>query len=234
MGIIGRLIANKVDEDILMPVAGKLLEIPAGLIEKREKKLREQTFKEIEGKKVLIVKHKVYEFKDKLNVYNVHKTLRYRISGSFFSLKRLLHIYNSNDKELGTVKEKLFAFRSPFSVDHRPANFDFIVDGQKVARLKTRNTYKEKLVLSNGWYVNGNIESFKCKIYDKCGKEQASISNKAYFADSPKNEEYSGCRIEYDENADELLILMIVLSIYIYNAPSKFSSFMGAAHNKPL
>ena len=234
MGILGRFIAHKADEKIFIPATAKILEKPVELIDKKQKRMCEQTFEAKDGKNVLVIKQKAYEFNDKLNIYNEHKSLRYRVSGEFFSFKRHLHIYNYKDEELGEVKEKLFAIRGPLSLDQKPANFDFIVNGQRIAKLKTKNAFKDKLVLSNGWVIKGNIIGSKYKIYDKRGKELAGISNKAYFADSPKNERYYGYRIEYGENVEELLVLMVVLAIDIYKAPAKLNTIVGAALNKPL
>ena len=44
--------------------------------------------------------------------------------------------------------------------------------------------------------------------------------------------EFDAYRIEFDEGVNELLVLMIVLAVDIYNAPSKISSFMSAATHK--
>ena len=241
MGIIGRFVANKIGEKVVLPAAAKLAEKPVERYEKKQKKKHEQFYAAKEDKKVLVVMQKVYEFKDKLNVYDSHKTLRYRVTGEFFSLKRHLHIFNSEDVEIGEVKQKLIALRNPLSVESKPVDFDFIVNGQRVARLKSKTVFNDKLVLSNGWVVKGNFLKCKYKILDKRGKELANISNTAFFLDEgitlmlgekASKTEYDAYRIEFDEGVNELLVLMIVLAVDIYNAPSKLSSFMSAATHK--
>ena len=107
-----------------------------------------------------------------------------------------------------------------------------------MARLKSKTVFNDKLVLSNGWVVKGNFLKCKYKILDKRGKELANISNTAFFLDEGRTlmlgekaskTEYDAYRIE---GVNELLVLMIVLAVDIYNAPSKLSSFMSAATHK--
>ena len=241
MGIIGRFVANKVGEKIVMPAAAKLVDKPLEKYEQRQKKKHEKFYEAKEDKNVLVVMQRVYEFKDTLNVYDEHKALRYKVNGEFFSLKRHLHIFNTENIEIGEVKEKLFALRNPLSMEDKPVDFDFIVNGQRVAKLKSKTVFKDKLVLSNGWVVKGNLLKCKYKVLDKKGKELANISNTLFFIDEGKTlmlgekaskTEFDAYRIEFDEGVNELLVLMIVLAVDIYNAPSKISSFMSAATHK--
>ena len=54
MGIIGRFVANKVGEKVVLPAAAKLAEKPVERYEKKQKKKHEQFYAAKEDKKVLL------------------------------------------------------------------------------------------------------------------------------------------------------------------------------------
>lgn len=214
VSILGSIAKEIFDETIGNDVAEKAINILDKKIDKNKKKL----FKVGEGKKVLIVNQKLYTFKDIMNVFDETETVKYKVKGEFASIKRHLHIYNNENTEIAEVKEKLIALRNPLSLQSRIADFDFIIGGKKVAKLKSKTILRDKLELDNGWSVRGNISGFKYSIFNKEKKEIANVSTKLlYFGDTYK--------VEYDEDADELLVLMIVLAMDIFHAPSKKESF---------
>lgn len=214
MGILGTIAKEALDETVGSSVREKAIKVLDKKIEKNNEKL----FEKKKGKKILIVNQKLYSFKDTLNVLDDSQTVKYKIKGEFASIKRHLHIYDINNVELAVVKEKLIALRKPLSMQIKVDDFDFIIGGKRVAKLKSKTIFKDKLILDNGWIVKGNITGFKYHIFDKDDKEIAKVSNKIlYYGDTYK--------VEYNEDANELLVLMIVLAIDIYNAPSKIEDF---------
>lgn len=217
MSILGTIAKEIFDETIGYNVADKGIKVLDKKIEKNKKKL----FEVGKGKKVLIVNQKLYTFKDMMNVFDENENIKYKVKGEFASLKRHLHVFNTNNIEIAEVKEKLIALRNPLSMQTRIADFDFIVGGKKMAKLKSKTFFKDKLELDNGWIVKGNITGFKYSIFNKEGKEIAKVSTKLlYFGDTYK--------VEYDENVNELLILLIVLAMDIFHAPSKKEEFKDA------
>ena len=90
------------------------------------------------GKKVLIVNQKLYTFKDIMNVFDETEKIKYKIKGEFASIKCHLHIYNTHNIEIAEVKEKLIALRKPLSMQTKVADFDFIIGGKKMAKLKSK------------------------------------------------------------------------------------------------
>lgn len=214
MSILGTIAKEIFDETIGYDVAEKSKKILDKKIEKDNKKL----FEVKNGKKVLIVNQKLHTFKDIINVYDETEMVKYKVKGEFASIKRHLHIYNTSNIEIAEVKEKLFALRNPLSMQTKIADFDFIINGKKEFKMKSKTFLKDKLELDNGWVVKGNILGFKYSIFNKEEKEIASVSTKLlYFGDTYK--------VEYDENVDELLVLMIVLAMDIFHAPSKKDDF---------
>ena len=84
------------------------------------------------------------------------------------------------------------------------------------------NVYKRNIQLPNGHKLvrmhNGNMYTIVGGTLYKNGIEIANVSTKLlYFGDTYK--------VEYDENVDELLVLMIVLAMDIFHAPSKKDDF---------
>lgn len=214
MSILGTIAKEIFDETIGYDVAEKSKKILDKKIEKDNKKL----FEVENGKKVLIVNQKLHTFKDIINVYDEKEMVKYKVKGEFASIKRHLHIYNTSNIEIAEVKEKLSALRNPLSMQTKIADFDFIINGKKEFKMKSKTFLKDKLELDNGWVVKGNILGFKYSIFNKEEKEIAKVSTKLlYFGDTYK--------IEYDENVDELLVLMIVLAMDIFHAPSKKDDF---------
>jgi uncharacterized protein YxjI len=68
--------------------------------------------------------------------------------------------------------------------------------------------------LSNGWRVEGNASCTKYIIYDKTGKEIATIKQKIISFGNTY-------RLEFDKSDNELYLLMIALAVDMYHAPSK-------------
>ncbi len=221
MGILGTIAKEIFDETIGYDVSEKAIKILDKKIDEDKKKL----LKVGKGKKVLIVNQKLYTFKDIMNVFDETEKIKYKIKGEFASIKCHLHIYNTHNIEIAEVKEKLIALRKPLSMQTKVADFDFIIGGKKMAKLKSKAFLKDKLELDNGWIVKGNITGLKYSIFNKEGTEIAKVSTKIlYYGDTYK--------IEYDENVNELLVLMIVLAMDIFHAPSKIESFKDTVDYK--
>ena len=214
MSLIGHIVGSVLDETIGAAVLDNAIKGVDTLEKKQNKKL----FEVPKGKKVLIVNQKLYTYKDYINVFDEYEKIKYKVIGEFSSIKHHLHIYDFNNNEIGKVIENLFAFRKPLSLEIKPVNFDFYKNKKKIVKMKSKSGFKDKLLLSNGWIVKGSFFKFNYKVYDKNDNELCSVQTKLlYYGDTYK--------VVFDEKCDELLILMIVLAIDIYNAPSKINQY---------
>ena len=100
MSILGTIAKEIFDETIGSNVADKGIKVLDKKIEKDKKKL----FEVGKGKKVLIVNQKLYTFKDMMNVFDENENIKYKVKGELASIKRYLHVFNTNNIEIAEVK----------------------------------------------------------------------------------------------------------------------------------
>ena len=150
--------------------------------------------------------------------------MKYVVKGEFTSIKRHFHIYDIQGHEVGYVKEKLMTFRPSAILESDPIDFTFELPGQKPIHMKSKwAVIRGKFKVDNGWYVEGNLSGWKYKIFDSQEKVIANVQYKPlYWGDT--------YLITFPENANDLLILMIVLSIDIAHAPKKKEDFKNTLH----
>ena len=130
------------------------------------------------------------------------------VKGKIASAKHHLSIYDQSGRnKIGEVKEKLIAFRSPFSFEGRPTDFVIKLHGNKVGKIKSRFFFgKRKFIFKPyNWLIKGDVFGFKYKVL--CDKDivmevdqKFVLSGDTYFLDifNPQ---------------DELLCLMVALAI---------------------
>lgn len=142
-----------------------------------------------------------YQLKETYYIYDQNQQVRYTVKGELLSMKHHLHIYDATErKELATVKEKLIAVRTPFSLDSQPKNFVIEVKGKKIGKVKTKASLTKRKfdVTFNDWSVEGDVFGKNYKILDKDGNvvmvasQKYSYVNDMYFVDitNPDNELY--------------------------------------------
>ena len=204
MGII-----DKIVEKVASTTIANNLDKPIDMLDKKIEKNRQKMFDVGKGKKALFIRQKLYTIRDYLNVYDENNIVKYKLKGEFISIKHHMHIYNIDNEEIGYVKEKILSFKNPLSFQTKPARFFFFANGKRIAKMKSKTVFKDKLVMDNGWVIKGNFSGFKYKIYNAYGKEIASVKSALFdYGDAYK--------VEYLEDIDELIILMIVIAIDMY------------------
>ena len=160
------------------------------------------------------------------NVYSDYEKVAYTVKGEFTSIKRHLHIFDVNGKEVATVKEKLFSMRPSAIVEANPVDIVFEINGKKIGKMNSKwSIGKRKFNLDfNDWNVEGNFVGWKYKILS--GENTiADISMKLlYWGDTYV--------VSYDETQNPLLVLMIVLAIDVANAPKKTEDIKRTVHHK--
>ncbi len=143
-----------------------------------------------------------HKFKETYYIYDHQKNIRYVVKGELLSMKHHLHIYDATGKrELATVKEKLIAIRSPFTLESKPKDFVIEINGKKIGKVKTKASFsKQKFeVTFNEWVVEGDVFGKNYKVLDKEGtvimtaSQKLSYVNDMYYVDvvDPNNEFYS-------------------------------------------
>ena len=211
MGIIGSILKHTVGK----AVAYKATEVGIEACDKAQTALKsknkrkvESFFEAADSHARLILTQKPYTFKESFQIFDENQEVKYVVKGKLASATHHLSIYDKAGKnKLGEVKEKLIAWRSPFSMEAHPQDFIIELNGKKIGKIKSRFAFgKRKFEFDfNGWIIEGNVLGFKYKVLD--GKDiimevgqKLLYTGDTYFID-----------ITNPEN--ELLCLMIALAI---------------------
>ncbi len=228
MGILGKIV-EFVAADTIIDVLDK----PIKILDKASKNMQAQSdakarklFECAPGEKVLLLNQAKFTWREQFCVYDGFENVRYAVKGEFTSIKRHFHIYDPQGKEVGYVKEKLLALRPSAVLESNPIDFVFEIPGRKAVHMRSKwSVMKDKFRVDNGWYVEGKFPGWKYKIFDDEENVVANVSYKAlYWGDT--------YLITFPEDADELLILMIVLAIDIAHAPKKSEELRDTIHHK--
>lgn len=207
MSIIG-----KITEELLDPLKVEVLDKAIKAIDQVEKIIPEKKPKQIEalaGQKVLIVKQKDYSWKNEFDVCDNNMNPIYKVKGNL--LNHTLHISDLNNKEIATVKEKHLKFRKDMILNDLH-DFIFKVDSKKVGVLRQKGGFKPYYYLDNGWNIKGNFMAWNFTIAN---------GNDEVIATIKQQKLYDIYTITFNENGDELLLLMIVLALDISYASKR-------------
>lgn len=144
----------------------------------------------------LIFKQRFLSWFDSYDIYDENDNIYFTVKGQL-SWGHLFKIYNSNNEEIGWLKQKLFTFLPKYEI---------YKDNVKLGEIRKEFTFfKPKFHITFGNYtVDGNFLEWDYEVY-KEGKHIASISKEFFHL----TDTYI---INVDDN-EALIVLMIVLSI---------------------
>lgn len=185
-------------------------------LEAKNKEELEKFFKCLPGEKALLISH-LYSSSERqnrfyINVYDSPDNVKYTVKDEKLSAKHHLHIFDSTGKEIGFVKEKLITFRPSAIMQVNPIDFDFKINGKKVATLKSRRSFKTtKFSMSNGWEIEGDFFGTKYCILSE-GRIIGNVNRKLW------SDKYF---LTFSECEDELLLLMVALAMDIDTSPKR-------------
>lgn len=228
MSILGKVIEFAAADTIVdaLEVSKKALQKASEKSHNKSIESQKKLFEKEPGRNVLLLNQKIYTWVDKFNVYSDFEIVAFTVKGEFTSIKRHLHIFDVNGKEVATVKEKLFSMRPSAMIEANPVDITFEIDGKKIGKMNSKwSIGKRKYNLDfNEWNVEGNFIGWKYKI----------LSGENIVADISMKLLYWGDTyvISYDEKQNPLLILMIVLAIDVANAPKKTEDLKRTVHHK--
>ena len=187
---------------------------------------KEKLFEKPQGKEVLVINQDNYSWKDRFDVYNENKEVKYTVKGRLASVTRELHVFNILGREVGSIKKKLVSIRQPFSFDSHPFDCIIEVGGKTLGKVRSRSSLlKQKYEVGfNGWQIEGNVLGWTYNVYNG-NVEIAQISKKLlYFGDTYV--------ITYSNPENELILLLLVLALDAAHAPSKSEDLKRSLHNK--
>ncbi len=146
----------------------------------------------------LLLKQKVFAFRDKFDIKDEEGNIKYFAKGKFFSIGKRLHIFDKENNEIIFIKQRIFSFLPKFYIMQQENLIAEIV--------KKFTFFKPKFVVNGlNWEINGNFLAHDYKIYEE-ERLIASI-NKKWFS-------WGDCyEIDIIDEKDELLVLAISLVI---------------------
>ena len=166
-----------------------------------EKKQYEKNINENNQENILII-NKKNSIKGKYKVYKNNRELKYTVKGNNISHKPYLNIYNKFGKKIATIQQNKRSFRLYYKHD-----LIFKIDNKKVGIFNQKsNLLKETYNFDNGWSIDKKIFNGRYEI-------KATDKIIATISQYNKYEE----KICFKKNENELLILMVVLAISMYN-----------------
>ena len=65
----------------------------------------------------LLIKQRVFSWTDTYDVYDEHESPKYFVKAEFFALGHQIHVYDKSGKEVGMVKQRLFAILPCFDIE---------------------------------------------------------------------------------------------------------------------
>ncbi len=146
----------------------------------------------------LLFKQRFFSWFDSYDIYNEANETIYVVKGQL-SWGHCLKIFDTNDKEIGMVKQRIFTFLP---------KFEMYMGEQCIGCIsKEFSLFKPKYNIDcNGWHVEGNFVEWDYKIIDKNGQQVATVSKELFnWTDTYV--------IDVCNPQDALYALMLVLAI---------------------
>lgn len=116
----------------------------------------------------LLFKQRFFSWFDSYDVYDESGRVVYTVKGQL-AWGHLLKIFDQHEQEVGTVKQKLFAWMP---------TFELYQDNAYLGYVKREFTFfKPKYNIDfNGWHVEGNLFEWDYTVLDRAGCQVATVS----------------------------------------------------------
>ena len=109
----------------------------------------------------LLIKQRVFSWTDSYDVYDENENKKYFIKAEWLALGHRLHIYDSNQNEIGLIKERLLTFLPTFEIE---------INGKVIGSIQKKfSFFKPKYEVDfNGWRVEGDFLAWDYDVYMEC------------------------------------------------------------------
>ncbi len=155
----------------------------------------------------LITRQSTPARKSKFDVYNEFGNKKYSVKGKTLS-KHYLRLIDSNGSELGLVKKKLIALRSPFSFQFYARDYIIEINGDRLGQVKThrKGTKRRCQVDFNGWSVEGDFFESNYTVHK--GETLIARISRTTSCDEET------FVLDFSDPANELVILFLVAALH--------------------
>ena len=145
----------------------------------------------------LLFKQRFFSWFDSYDIYNEAGETVYTVRGQL-SWGHCLKIFDAHDREIGTVKERIFTFLPQFEM--------YLGDRYVGCIRKEFTFFKPKFNIDcNGWSIDGDWFEWDYQIRTATGECVATVSKELSWTDTYV--------IDVNDPADALCALMLVLAI---------------------
>ncbi len=146
----------------------------------------------------LLIKQRVFSWTDSYDIFDENGNKKYFVKAEFISLGHRLHVYDSNHREVGMIREKLLTFLPAFEID---------LGGVTRGRIQKQFTFfRPKYEIDfNGWRVEGDFMGWDYDVYSGCSRIMHISKELFHWGDTYV--------IDIANPADELMGMMLVIAI---------------------
>ena len=147
----------------------------------------------------LLIKQKVFSWRDRFSVYGEDLTERYQVTGELFTFGKKLRVCDMEGNEVSYISQRLFTFLPRYFISQ---------NGTEIAEVKKELSFIKQTysVAELGWHIDGSFSKHDYTIKDTAGRIVAEIK-KQWFT---WGDTYM---IDISNPSDELTVLCTVIII---------------------
>lgn len=146
----------------------------------------------------LLIKQRVFSWTDSFDIYDEYGNVAYFVKAEFLSLGHQMHVYDAAHREIGMIRQKLFALMPTFDIE---------IGGVPKGRIQKRfSFFRPKYdVEFNGWRVEGDFLGWDYDVYAGCSPIIHITKELLHWGDTYV--------IDFSNPSDELMGMMLVIAI---------------------
>ena len=146
----------------------------------------------------LLIRQRVFSWTDSFDIYDENGNAKYFVKAEFLALGHQLHVYDSNDREIGMIRQRLMTLLPVFEID---------INGVNVGRVEKRfSLFRPKYDVDfKDWRVEGDFLGWNYDVYSGCCSVVHISKELLHWGDTYV--------IDIQNPADELAAMMLVIAI---------------------
>lgn len=157
----------------------------------------------------LLIKQRVFSWTDSYDVYDEDGNAKYFVKAEFFALGHQLHVYDSQSREIGVVRQKLLTLLPEFEIE---------MEGRVAGSIQKRfSLFHPKYDVDfMGWHVEGDFMGWEYDVYNECCPIIHISKEILHWGDTYV--------LDFSDRRDELAGLLLVIAIDAANCSNNGNS----------
>lgn len=146
----------------------------------------------------LLIKQRVFSWTDSYDVYDEEGNISYFVKAEFSMLGHRLHVYDSRQREVGVIRQKLLTMMPVFEI---------VTDSGVNGHIQKRfSLFHPKYDVDfMGWHVEGDFMGWDYDVYNECCPIIHISKEPLHWGDTYV--------LDFADARDELMGLMLVIAI---------------------